>query len=220
VPRHPKHCFYYIVGLSFTTRPPKKGNYTQALEICRKDPTAKQERDQVHRLPPLGFRRSSEDGYHTSAGDGTTWDGAAGGDLNGVGEADGAVALPPLSPAGRRAESLQGRWRTAPEKVVCAREEEATPDHLRHTTTAAKGEEVATSLAARETREQAPRGSRGRVRRSTPPRHLGRPGVTHRTHRAPRPFSSSPPRQAGRSGAARRTTTQEHRRTTALFRED
>jgi hypothetical protein len=40
------------------------------------------------------------DGYHTSARDDTTWAGVAGGHLNGAGEEDGAVALPPLSPAG------------------------------------------------------------------------------------------------------------------------
>jgi hypothetical protein len=95
--------------------------------------------------------------------------GARGGHLNGVGKANGVVALPPLSPAGRRGESPQGRWRTAPEEALCARKEEAAPDHLGRTIMAAEGEEAETNLTAREAREQAPPGSGGRAQQQTPP---------------------------------------------------
>jgi hypothetical protein len=149
-------------------------------------------------------------GCRRSAGDTTTWPGTAGGHLNGVGEADGAVALPPLSPAGRRASRLEVAGEQAPEKALCIGGKKMLQATLNQPPWRPKEGEAASHHTARKAGEQALPGSRGCAQQRTPPRHLGRSGAARQTRHAPLPNSSSPPWPAGRRGASQVTTTQEH----------
>jgi hypothetical protein len=108
-----RRCIFY-------NQAPKVKTITKKAYNMQKGPCRINRTRSGPRIPLQGFRRTSDEGRRHSTGDETTWAETAGGHLNGEGEADGAVALPPLSLARRRARRREIARELAPEKPSAA----------------------------------------------------------------------------------------------------